>query len=92
MSRPAVVLCVTRLQSIQRLLRLDEALFRTDNRNVIVVCDGVKERTIVAGVGSNLHSTVALEAALRENIPLIRRFSGGGVVLLDESIPHAQSS
>lgn len=65
-------------------LRLEEALLRLDKRNWCLVNQG-SPRAIVLGISGKAPELVALEEAHRDNIPLIKRFSGGGTVIVDES-------
>ena len=64
-------------------LQLEETLLRTDNRNFCIVNKG-SPRTIVMGISGKMEGLLNGELVQRDNIPVIRRFSGGGTVIVDE--------
>ncbi len=64
-------------------LQLEEALLRTDTRSFCIVNRG-SPRSIVLGISSKAEELVDVERAQRDQIPLIKRFSGGGTVIVDE--------
>lgn len=64
-------------------LQLEEALLRTDSRSFCIVNRG-SARSIVLGISSNPEELVDLDKARKDKIPLIKRFSGGGTVIVDE--------
>lgn len=64
-------------------LQLEEALLRTDSRSFCIVNRG-SPRSIVLGISSKPEELVDLEKAKMAEIPLIKRFSGGGTVIVDE--------
>ena len=64
-------------------LQLEEALFRADTDNWCLINDS-SSPAIVLGLSQKKEELVHLEEAKRQEIPLIRRFSGGGTVLVDE--------
>lgn len=64
-------------------LQLEEALLRTDSRNICLIGDGTK-RAIVMGISGDAEKLIDLESTKRDQIPIIRRFSGGGTVIVDE--------
>lgn len=61
-------------------LQLEEALLRTDNQNWCIVNSG-SAPSIILGISSNPKELVHPSPTL----PLIRRFSGGGTVVVDEN-------
>ncbi|KAJ6795420.1 uncharacterized protein M6B38_331085 [Iris pallida] len=65
-------------------LHLEEKLLRTTSGNWCIVNDGAIPPTIVMGVSGKLPELVNLDLALRDNIPVVRRFSGGGTVIVDD--------
>jgi lipoate-protein ligase A len=65
-------------------LRIEEALLRCDTRNFCIINEG-SEPAIVLGISGKIEELVDQEKARASNIPLIRRFSGGGTVLVDQS-------
>jgi len=63
-------------------LQLEEALLRTDSRNFCLMNQG-SSKAIVLGISCKpaLHVNQAL--AVKDHIPIIQRFSGGGSVVVD---------
>lgn len=70
--------------SIFEQLQLEEALVRTDTRNICIVNPG-SARTIVMGISGDPKLLLNTESVLRDEIPVIKRFSGGGTVIVDEN-------
>lgn len=64
-------------------LQLEEALLRTDSRNFCVINHGTP-KAIVMGISGQPESLLHLPLVQKDNIPVIRRFSGGGTVIVDE--------
>lgn len=81
--RPVVK--ILRLQGFPLLkqLRLEEALLRADPSNWWLVNDGAAEPTVVLGISGKPDQLVHLEKAKEKGIPLIKRYSGGGTVIVD---------
>ena len=75
-------LCFLKLPSWSILdqLRLEEALLRSDRRNWCIINQGTPP-AIVMGISGKPERLVHPESTL----PLIRRFSGGGTVVVDEN-------
>jgi lipoate-protein ligase A len=69
--------------SIFEQLQLEEMLLRTDPRSFCLVNQG-SLRSIVLGISSKPEELVDLQRAKKDKIPLIKRFSGGGTVIVDE--------
>ncbi len=69
----------TRGLDIERQLQLEEALLRLDDRNICLINSGTKSPAIVLGISQKPHLVVN-----PTEIPLLRRFSGGGTVVVDE--------
>ncbi|MCB1118392.1 MAG: lipoate--protein ligase family protein [Chlamydiia bacterium] len=63
-------------------LQLEEALLRTDDREWCLINFGSPE-AIVMGISGKPEELVALDHLEANPIPLIRRFSGGGTVVVD---------
>jgi len=61
-------------------LQLEEALLRLDDRNFCLINVG-SAPSIVMGISSKPEELIRPDAALK-NIPVIRRFSGGGCVVV----------
>lgn len=64
-------------------LKLEEALVRTDHRNWCVVNSG-SPQAIVMGISNVPAQMIDLERLQQSPIPVIKRFSGGGTVAVDE--------
>jgi Lipoate-protein ligase A len=64
-------------------LQLEEALLRTDSRNLCIVNKG-SPRAIVMGISGEPDKLLHLESVKRDQVPVIKRFSGGGTVVVDE--------
>jgi lipoate-protein ligase A len=64
-------------------LQLEEALIRISNKNYCLVNKG-SSPAIVLGISQNTEEMVHTSKAKELNVPLIRRFSGGGTVVVDE--------
>eukprot|EP01083_Nonionella_stella_P241819 844072_1 len=73
--------------SIFHQLRVEEALLRTCKHNYCFVTDGARSPAVVMGLGDarKPHSLVDVKSAHSLKIPLIRRFSGGGTVVVDQN-------
>lgn len=65
-------------------LRLEEALLRTDQRNFCIVNTG-SPRAIVMGISGQPEELLHMERVRQDKIPVIKRFSGGGTVIVDEN-------
>ncbi|MCX6989855.1 MAG: lipoate--protein ligase family protein [Chlamydiae bacterium] len=70
--------------SIFDQLLLEEALLRDDTRNFCIVNEG-SSPAIVMGISGKPHELVDTDKASALQIPIIKRFSGGGTVVVDES-------
>lgn len=64
-------------------LRLEEALLRSDQRNWCIINVG-SPPAIVMGISSQPSEMIHYERFKQAPVPLIRRFSGGGTVFIDE--------
>ncbi|KAI7842817.1 hypothetical protein COHA_003563 [Chlorella ohadii] len=82
---PGTVVRLLRLAGfpILRQLQLEEALLRATQHNWFVMNDGTPQPAIVLGVSGKPHQLVHLEAAAAHGVALIRRFTGGGTVVVD---------
>lgn len=69
---------------ILKQLQLEEALLRTDDRNFCLINFG-SPPAIVMGISGHAEQLIDLEQMEKDPIPLIRRFSGGGTVVVDEN-------
>ncbi len=64
-------------------LQIEEALLRTDDRSFCIINEG-SPKSIVMGISSKAPELIDLEASKKHAIPVIRRFSGGGCVIVDQ--------
>jgi lipoate-protein ligase A len=64
-------------------LQLEEALLRTDDRNFCIINEG-STPAIVMGISGKVEELVDREKTAAANVPVIKRFSGGGTVIVDE--------
>jgi len=69
--------------SILQQLRWEEALLRCDSRSWCLINHGTTP-AIVMGISGQLEQLVCLNRLRRDPLPIIRRFSGGGTVVVDE--------
>lgn len=81
--RPHINLLLLNNTPIFEQLALEEALFRTSADNWCLINSG-SPPAIVLGLSQKKEEMVDQENASKQHIPLIRRFSGGGTVLIDE--------
>ena len=65
-------------------LKLEEALLRNDTRNWILIGEG-SPPAIVMGISGKKEEMIDEKKVQALGIPLIKRFSGGGTVLVDEN-------
>lgn len=68
---------------ILQQLHLEERLLRTSSQNWCIINDGTNQSTIVMGVSGKPAELLEIESVLCDQIPVVRRFSGGGTVLVD---------
>jgi len=64
-------------------LRMQEVLLRHTDQNWFIYNTGPKDPAIVLGYSAKVPQLVDIDLAKRNNIPLIRRFTGGGTVIVD---------
>src|SRR3990167_4658155 len=69
---------------IFKRLQLEEALLRSDERSFCIVHFG-SPRAIVMGISGEPEALLHQEKVEKEKLPVIRRFSGGGTVIVDEN-------
>ncbi len=68
--------------SILDQLRLEESLLRVEEESFCVVNFG-SPKTIVMGISGQMNALVDIQTAQTKNVPVLRRFSGGGTVIVD---------
>ncbi|MBS0624751.1 MAG: lipoate--protein ligase family protein [Verrucomicrobia bacterium] len=64
-------------------LQIEEALLRADTRNFCIVNSG-SPRAIVMGISGKPDELLHVERVRQAQIPVIKRYSGGGTVIVDE--------
>ena len=64
-------------------LQLEEALLRCDRRNFFLINEG-SEKAVVMGISGKKEELVDEDKIQQDNLPLIKRYSGGGTVVVDE--------
>lgn len=77
-------LFITKNLSIFEQLQLEEALLRTDTQNYCLINVG-SPPAIVMGISQDSKLVVNRETHQQNPVPLIRRFSGGGTVVVEPS-------
>lgn len=68
--------------SIFEQLQMEEALLRADERNWCLINTG-SPPAIVVGISGKPEHLVDQDELMKQPLPLIRRFSGGGTVIVD---------
>ncbi|MCI5051604.1 MAG: lipoate--protein ligase family protein [Simkaniaceae bacterium] len=77
---------IIRLQDmpIEEQLAYEKKLLRESSENYCILSSGTP-RTIVLGISGKPEKLLDTKRVARDNIPVIRRFSGGGTVIVDEN-------
>ena len=87
MPRPRALWLQLRNVPILRMLQLEEALFRTDRRSWFITNEWDSAQpaaeALVLGISGRPEQMLHVEAAQRSGIPVIKRFTGGGTVVVD---------
>jgi lipoate---protein ligase len=65
-------------------LQLEEALIRSDERNWCLINEG-SSRAIVMGISGKPQELIDQNKLNADRIPVIKRFSGGGTVIVDQN-------
>jgi len=88
MTSPAKLVRVVRTAGlcVLRQLRLEEALLRApaEAGNWAVVNDGARTPAIVLGISGKPHALIDVARAHAEGVLVLKRFTGGGTVIVDE--------
>ncbi|KAJ1418569.1 hypothetical protein B484DRAFT_400440 [Ochromonadaceae sp. CCMP2298] len=71
--------------SIFDQLCFEELLLRTTTDNVVVINHKIPSSSIVLGFSGKPHELLHLDAVKRDSVEVIRRFTGGGTVVVDPS-------
>ncbi|KAM0893750.1 hypothetical protein ACQ4PT_024913 [Festuca glaucescens] len=83
-ARPLMRLVTMGGAPIMQQLHLEERLLRRTSDNWCIVNDGAAPPTIVMGVSGKVSELVEIQPVLQDRVPVIRRFSGGGTVIVDQ--------
>lgn len=65
-------------------LKIEEKLLRTDDRNFCIINRG-SPRAIIMGISGEPEALLHVDLVRKSKIPVIKRFSGGGTVIVDEN-------
>lgn len=65
-------------------LQLEEALLRSDERSFCIINHG-SAKAIILGISGDPAAHLNVDAVRKAKIPVIKRFSGGGTVIVDEN-------
>lgn len=84
MNKPEIHVIQSQGCPIWEQLRLEEALVRADEGNWCVLNQG-SPKAIVMGISGKAEQLLNLPLLEKQPIPVIRRFSGGGTVVVDAS-------
>ncbi|CAH9059949.1 unnamed protein product [Cuscuta epithymum] len=76
---------LVRLQGVPILeqLCLEERLLRTSSDNWCIINDGTDQPTVVMGVSGKPNELIEVNSVLQDKVPVIKRFTGGGTVIVD---------
>uniref|UniRef100_A0A453D6Q0 BPL/LPL catalytic domain-containing protein n=1 Tax=Aegilops tauschii subsp. strangulata TaxID=200361 RepID=A0A453D6Q0_AEGTS len=85
-ARPLMRLVTMGGAPILQQLHLEERLLRRTSDNWCIVNDGTAPPTIVMGVSGKVSELVKIRPVLRDHVPVVRRFSGGGTVIVDQGM------
>ena len=66
-------------------LRIEEILMRNSSGNYFLLNSGLIETSVVLGISGKPLELIDVEKCKDANIKVIRRFSGGGTVIVDNS-------
>ncbi|XP_008806023.2 putative lipoate-protein ligase A isoform X2 [Phoenix dactylifera] len=81
---PLMNLVSLRAVPILQQLHLEERLLRSSSDNWCIINDGTNRPNIVMGISGRPSELIDLKSVLRDRVPVIRRFSGGGTVIVDD--------
>jgi lipoate---protein ligase len=84
MNNPLIHLVILQQCTILEQLRIEEALLRADGRNWCLLHQKPAE-AIVMGISAQPEQVIDFNKFQEKPVPLIRRFSGGGTVFIDEN-------
>ncbi len=82
--RPEMNLLLLQRQTILDQLHIEEALLRADERNWCIIHQNPLD-AIVMGISAKPDQVLDFSKLQQQSVPVIRRFSGGGTVYIDEN-------
>lgn len=82
--KKSLTLLNTSMMPILEQLQLEEALLRVSKENICLINQG-SPPAIVLGISGKPEQWIDLDAWSQNPVPVIRRFSGGGTVIVDEN-------
>ncbi|KAK2994618.1 hypothetical protein RJ640_025672 [Escallonia rubra] len=83
LGRPLMNLVKFKGTPILQQLRLEERLLRNSSDNWCIINDGTNIPAIVMGLSGKPSELLEIRSVLRDQIPVVRRFTGGGTVIVD---------
>lgn len=81
---PAINLIRLHSFPILHQLMLEERLLRTTSDNWCILNDGTHPPSIVMGISGLPQTLLQLRKVVQDQVPVIKRFSGGGTVIVDD--------
>lgn len=69
---------------ILKQLHLEEKLLRKSSTNWCIINDGTDTPAIVMGISGKPSELLEIGSVLRDQVPVIKRFTGGGTVVVDK--------
>lgn len=79
---PKLHLILLKNTPIFEQLQIEEALLRTEEKSFCIINIG-SPRAIVMGISGQAEALLDADAVKKEEVPVIRRYSGGGTVVVD---------
>lgn len=83
--KPALRLLRLNCSQMLENLKLEEKILRHNSENWCIFSSGPIKPTIVLGMSAKVDKLVDIKAVARDGVQMIRRFTGGGTVIVDES-------
>ncbi|KAF6255713.1 hypothetical protein COO60DRAFT_1285707 [Scenedesmus sp. NREL 46B-D3] len=83
--RPIVKLLRLARFPILQQLQLEEALLRATKCNWFIVNDGTPRHSIVMGISGKVQELINVHQAQKQQLQVIKRFTGGGTVVVDHN-------
>jgi lipoate---protein ligase len=84
MSRPQLTLLQFNNLPISKQLALEEQLLKGTQNNYCIINNGSSEKAIVMGLSAHPPDVIDQDRVSKDEIKVIKRFTGGGTVIVDE--------